>query len=281
MFVSKPLIYTELHKTAGSHIGKLLAKYVGGEQVGKHNRIPGELRDNFVLGSIRNPWDWYVSLWGYGCDNRGSVYLQSTRGTSWRYTLRQLPREMGLHRISLGRASRQLMHDFNKPVSEWQAVYQDVNDVSGFRKWVKLMFNPDRALDIGEGYGFSSFSQQAGLLSYRFFKLFTSLDQEIYKPTLQTDLSSLVKVWQERGFIDAFVRQENLEEDFLNALEQANIELSDAQKSEIRAARSNKTNTSSRKSANHYYDEETANIILEREKFIVQQFDYDINSILR
>lgn len=280
MFVSENLVFTELHKTAGSHLLKLLSTYVGGEQIGKHNKIPKYLRKSFVLGSIRNPWDWYVSLWGYGCDNKGSVYLQSTRQTSFRYCWRQLPGEMGARHVQPKYLLKQMHHDVRKNVSDWRSVYTDADDVEGFRRWVKLMFDPSRALDIGEGYGFSPFSQSAGVLSYRFFKLFTSLDEKLYEASLNTNSEVLKEIWNRQGFVDAFVRQECLEEDFLAALEKAGISVSEPDRKAIMAGKNKKTNTSSRSAASAYYNEETANIIFTREKFLINEFGYRFEDVL-
>lgn len=281
MFVSESLVFTELHKTAGSHLLKLLSTYVGGQQIGKHNRIPEDLRNKFVLGSIRNPWDWYVSLWGYGCDRQGSVYLQTTRKSSLRYCLQQLPKEMGRQRPAVGHVAKQMKSDLNKDNQAWQAVYADSADVQAFRRWVRMMFDPAKAMDIGEGYGFSPFSQHAGLLSYRFFKLFTALDERVYDKSLDTSFEKLKLIWNEQGFVNAFVRQENLEDDFISSVAQAGISLSDSDKASILDGKNKKTNTSSRKAVSHYYDEETANIILQREKFIIERFGYDVNAVLR
>ncbi|QJR81971.1 hypothetical protein CA267_015030 [Alteromonas pelagimontana] len=280
MFVSDSLIFTELHKTAGSHIGKLLSQYVQGEQIGKHNRIPVQLRNRFVVGSIRNPWDWYVSLWGYGCDRKGSVFLQTSRKTDLRYTAIQLPQEMGARYGSPIVFMRQMYNDSKKNVRQWQECYCDPSDVDAFRRWIKLMFSPEYALDVGEGYGFTDFSKNAGLLSYRFFKLFSALDTEIYSKSCKASPDDLHELWKKQGFVDQFIRQENLEEDFLLGMEKAAVHLSDEQKSDIWRAKNNKTNTSSRKATSYYYDEETANLVLEREKFLIDFFNYRMDSIV-
>lgn len=274
MFVSESLVFTELHKTAGSHLLKLLSTYIGGQQIGKHNRIPEDLRNKFVLGSIRNPWDWYVSLWGYGCDRQGSVYLQTTRKTSLNYCFHQLPGEMGKSWPSINHVARQMSSDLQKDNTAWQEAYADSADVEGFRRWIRMMFDPNRAMDIGEGYGFSPFSQHAGLLTYRFFKLFTALDKRIYDKSLDTSYENLTRIWDKEGFVDAFVRQENLEEDFISSVTQAGIALSDSDKASILDGKNKKTNTSSRKNFEHYYDEETARLIFDRERFITNEFSY-------
>ena len=81
MYLSKDLCYLELHRTGSVHILKLLEKYFpGGKKIGMHNRANKETYNSkiFFLGSIRNPWDWYVSLWGKGCDGWGDLYTRLT-----------------------------------------------------------------------------------------------------------------------------------------------------------------------------------------------------------
>lgn len=280
MFVAKELVFTELHKTAGSHIGMLLAKTLGGEQVGKHNPIPSDLRDKFVLGSIRNPWDWYVSLWGYGCDGRGSVFFNTTQKSGAFDSSRALAREMFDVSLTPMLIYRQWRHERTKPTEIWQSVYKDVDDIEGFRRWIKLMFSEERRFDIGEGYGNSPISSRHGLLSYRFFKLFTGIDRQIHTKDFDATIGGLSAVWENLGFINAFVKQESLEEDFIKALELAGVNLSDTQQTEIRNGREKKTNTSSRKSPREYYDEETANLVFEKERFIIEKFNYNIKDVL-
>lgn len=280
MFVSDHLIFTELHKTAGSHLGKLLQQYVGGEQVGKHNRIPEALRSRFVAGSIRNPWDWYVSLWGYGCDGKGSVFGQtSKRNGAYESTL-ALAREMDsrAHRNPFT-ILKQWHHERTKPVTEWRSTYQDVNNSEQFRKWIKLMCDPSRKFDIGEGFGHSPISEHHGLLSYRFFKLFSNLDSEIYANQYDVSKDGLQSLWQEHGFVDAFIRQESLEDDFIAAVTASGVTLDAEQIEQIHAGKNNKTNTSSRKKASDYYDDETAALVAQRESFIIDKFGYRFNDI--
>ena len=75
MFVTDKLIYLQMQKTACSHIAAMLAETVGGRKIGLHIPLPRRLHstDKHVVGSIRNPWDWYVSQWSYGCAGRGAL----------------------------------------------------------------------------------------------------------------------------------------------------------------------------------------------------------------
>jgi hypothetical protein len=72
MFISNKVVFLELHKTGSSLLRKLFKSegVLAGEIIGKNNQISNNLltQDSIIVGSIRNPWDWYVSLWAYGCD---------------------------------------------------------------------------------------------------------------------------------------------------------------------------------------------------------------------
>src|SRR5690349_15399636 len=76
MFVSDRIVFLELQKTGCTHIRNLLKEIVGGRLVMRHNQAPADLftGDRFFLGSVRDPWDWHVSLWAYCCDGRGDLY---------------------------------------------------------------------------------------------------------------------------------------------------------------------------------------------------------------
>ena len=72
MFITDKLIYIQMNKTACTHIASLLSKHIGGKQIGKHNWLEHYDTEKFICGSIRNPWEWYISLWAFGCKGEGT-----------------------------------------------------------------------------------------------------------------------------------------------------------------------------------------------------------------
>lgn len=274
MYISDKLIFVELHKTGGSHIGRLLNEIVPGKQVGKHQRVPQSLRNKFILGSVRSPWDWYVSLWAYGCGMKGSVWKQVTRGVDIRYCLRQLPREMGVGHLSLGILLRQMLSDFRKPVQKWHDVYDDVNEPECFRKWLKLMFDPERKYDMGEGYGFSTIPGIGGIYTYRILKLFTSIDNKLYDKNYISHRDQIIEVWEQEKIVNHIIRNESLEDDFMDALAQADIKISDEQNRMIIDGKNKKTNSSIRKPTEYYYDSDSSQLIENHEYIFSKIFGY-------
>jgi len=274
MYVADRLVFVELHKTGGSHIGKLLSKHVPGLQVGKHNRVPDALRHRPVIGSVRNPWDWYVSLWAYGCSGLGSVRKQCTRRVDIRYLLEELSHEMGRKWNTPSVLARQLIADVIKPVKSWKGVYADPESPEQFRTWLRMVLDEDRRFDVAEGFGFSPLSGCAGLMTYRYVKLFARLDQRLYNDSSLSTNSGVRAAFESSRLAGFIIRTEHLEDDFIAALAWAGYELDADAQASVRASRAARTNKSERREASYYYDEETIDLVKHRERLIIDTHGY-------
>ena len=171
------IVFIQLHKTGCSHISRLLLELLPGELVGRHRPADAALHRNgrAFLGSIRNPWTWYVSLWAYGCDRKGHVYNRVTKsGGSFR--------SLGW-RHSPASAARSLLPNLLRRPDDWNRCYADVNDPSAFRQWLYMIHDRDHWNDFGEGYGSSSMNRFAGLFTYRYITLFV-------RPILRAETNS-------------------------------------------------------------------------------------------
>lgn len=267
MFIADELVFVELHKTGSTHIQRLLGQVLDGRIVGKHNRVPPALlaRAPFFLGSVRNPWEWYVSLWAFGCDGKGFVRARVTRS-----------RGLARHMFDPRRPARSLRALYNEPTRDpkaWRETYRDVDDPRAFRAWIARMVHPRHARALGEGYGDSPLAGRIGLLTYRYLQLFCRDPRPSRLRRLRT-YEDLAAFEREACFIDAFVRNENLEADLAAALEKAGIAIDEHHKG-ILAARG-RTNASSRsRAAGYYYDAATRDLVADRERLIVDRFQYE------
>jgi len=263
VFISDELVFVELHKTGCTHIGKLLASLINGAQRGKHNPPPPVLinSDRNFLGSVRNPWDWYVSLWSYGCDHKGLVYSHSVRPLSPEEQRAALPAAF------INTTGTQSRRYIRKP-EEWKRCYSGTKSATAFRDWLHMMNDENYWHDFGEGYGTSPVSNFAGLLSYRYLNLFCR--------HVAATINSIddIKAYEEKNcFIDYFIRMEHLEDDFIAALKSCNIHINESQKQSIFSTQ--KTNTSSKRNeVAYYYDNETLKLVRERESLIIDKFSY-------
>ena len=273
MFVTDALVYLELQKTGGSHICRLLEKCFDGRPEGKHNRLTTGYSDRYVIGSIRNPWDWYVSLWAYGVGGHGAVRSRTGRGIDFSYYHRMLPKAMGKNWLTPSELFSSLIHDAIKPIRQWSLTYGYSSDPELFRSWLKLLLNRKRRFDIGEGYGFSPLSRHAGLLTYRYFRLYT-LGDRIFRDRRLQVFSGIVDFDREFNIARGMIRTEALEEDFIRVLSDAGHSFSQDQLRAIRNHKDGKTNVSERQSADFYYDEETVALVAERDRYLIEKYDY-------
>ena len=280
MFVNDKLIYLQMQKTACTHIASLLSKHIGGQQIGKHNYLEDFKTKKFICGSIRNPWDWYVSLWAFGCKKTGRGFLHwrlvNTGFSTFRNFLNYLKSdEYGPYydnNVQIKDILDYFFNEFKKPVFSWRDSYKDYKSPEGFRKWLQLIYDPERIRDIYEGYSLSSISRFAGLMTYRYCGFFhrNFFNNNNFKNI--NDIKELKKYDKNNNILDYIIRVESLEEDFIKMLEKVGYHIDEKTKDLIR--NSGKTNVSTHLKTSHYYDEETIKLIAEKEKLIIEKYNY-------
>ncbi len=256
MLISDKLIYLELHKTGCSHIIKLLNSIpsINAKIVGKHNtiyQIPNEVLGDLALkvkaGNIRNPWDWYVSLWAFGCMGKGRLHGRLTSGI-----LKKIKKPEILF----------------IPSKQWKHVYSDSSNPALFREWLKMLFSIKRRGDIGEEYGNSQIADMIGLLTFRYFKLYTYDFLKEKEGLLKFE--DIINFEQQKNMLDFIIRNESLEVDFENLMLRLNIPLNEYK----HLLNAPKTNTSKRNDYREYYDDETKDIVMKGDRFIIEKYDY-------
>ena len=71
MIVTEHFVYIHTSRTAGTFLNKLVLEHVPGAQMiqyhGHLKDLPGRFSHLPIIGFVRNPWDWYVSMF---CDYR-------------------------------------------------------------------------------------------------------------------------------------------------------------------------------------------------------------------
>lgn len=267
MFVSDKLIYLHLQKTGGTHITRVLSRYMSRER-GKqsmHGSLPKGyvVNSKYVVGSIRNPWDWYVSLWAYGCASRGSFTNKLTRKKYGRYINR-----LG---SDLAGALRGVRSERRKPVQQWQALYRDSKDPGLFREWLCLLLSRERKYDLGPEYACSMLSTYAGAMTYRYIGIYTGgrSGGAVERITNAEDLAAYDR---EYNVLDDVIRTESLHDDLIRVIGAAGYMLDQGTIEDIRNA--GRTKTSTRYPAGQYYDSRTLDLVMEKERFLIEKYAY-------
>jgi len=287
MLICDKLIFIELQKTGSTHIKQLLRELVGGVNDGKHNTPDARLLGcgKPFIGSVRNPWLWYLSLWSYGCQEKGELFQRLTNEKRW-----QRLHEKGAARRAREAASadadgagndddanRGAETDRRLP-ADWGAErakgywYADPDNADAFREWIQAVLGR-RALRhmLMAGYGKSPIGKAAGLMTYRYFNLFVNAADSANP--MMNNLLSLKMLDRSGCIVRHFIRNETLAPDFIRVVESCGVSLSDAQRDQILSAR--KVNTSTRPHGPaYYYDEACIKLVARRERFIIDKFGY-------
>lgn len=257
MLTGKDFLLLELQKTGSSHIRKLLVETprLNLRMEGMHNgfeswqkKYPGE-KPRLIAASIRNPWDWYVSLWAYGCRGKGGLY-QHLASTAPRDILRKLKHLKSLRR-------------------KWQAVYHPAAAPEQFRLWLHYMLEAYPG-EVPEGYGSWPLRGTVGFMTFRFLQIYSA------------DFSRCKEQWPDKEALASFAARATQPNYWLH-----NEQLSEdtAQLARKLGAREDHievvwklntkpTNAGQRAPYQHYYDEACRKLVAERESWIIEKFNY-------
>jgi len=272
MVVNDKLIYLQMQKTGCSHIAKLILQTVGGKQEGKHYNLYDYNTGKYIIGSVRNPWDWYISLWAFGCSGKGAFrrYVANTSGIQ----LKHLRHPFYLMRQFIDFSPIYFMRQFmnSLPIRLWEKTYADVYEPELFRDWLKLVYDPQRKYDLKEGYAAHPVSGFCGFMTYRYCRLYLKNFYDLKVKKLLHNMSNLKKYDANNHLPDKMIRTESLEDDLISALSETGFMLNESQVKYIYDAE--RVNTSMHRERQFYYDEETRGLVLQKEKYLIDKYNY-------
>ena len=256
MFIGEKLTFLELKKTACTRTGQILQALpcCHGYKKGKHNRIynfePAERNELIfkrVIGGIRNPWDWYVSLWSFGCEGNGLLYNYFVKAP-------------------VNNRANALDDHVRK---EWQTVLSEKTP-KNFRAWLYRLLVSNRG-DAPEGFNRTGFYKLCGYLTFCYFSLYT-LNGPPGQPSSRS-LEASRNYDEKYGFVDRFIRLEHLTGDVLKALDHLPMSESDIQLV-TRLSRQPVNQSGRNRDYRHYYDEHAANLVAYQDRYIIDKHGY-------
>jgi len=266
MFLSKELCYVELEKTAVNYIRETYLKNIkNGVITGAHDFIDENIISDkpLFVGSIRNPYDWYISRWSYGCmrEHNDSLFRNLIK-KRLRFSRNREVNTNNIKKIKF------FINQIIKSTNYWKKLYSNPRSAENFRTWLKSLLKNNKKKDLAEHYFFSNLFNNFGYLTYRYLIMFTlpKKRDEIFNNNEQ-NYDGLLKFDSENNFIDQFIKFENLNEGLEISLNKIGIEFKD---------QLNKLNKSERISdIDYYYDKETKDMVKNFDRFIFEKHDYN------
>lgn len=269
MFVNDKILYLQLQKTGCTHIARILTDYVGGANQNKHGRLDQAPEGRLILGSVRNPWDWYVSLWAYGCMGEGAIRTRLTTGRG-ALALRTL-RGAALHPGDwLALPGVLLRQNHRHDTVFWRRVYADPDDRGAFRDWLQAIHDPDVQTRVFEDPRVLPLHEAVGLYSARLVYLYSDpVTWDRDAPTLR-DPAGLAAFFAAHSVLDRMIRTETIAADIFAVLQ--DIGVTDMTRDRLEAL--GRTNSSKRDAFASYYDTATMDLVARRDSFVIDHFGY-------
>ncbi len=243
-------IYLDVYRTGSTHIIGLLEKISLERPVRSFRHA--SLTKGHVFGltrktvftSVRNPWDWYVSLWAYGSDGKSAI--------------------------------RRYLAEHFKP-KDLAALYDKTAAVQSFQRWLAVMHDP-QLLDkiMKEHLPESGLAPVIGLYTFRYLRVTTRFPRLLLRqPFIRSPsgAQSYHRLLKAHGTV---LRNETLSEDFAGFVEKHPAGFRTDAAAIIRAASTRPANASGRTLENYraYYRDSDAALVAERDRFFVDEFGY-------
>ena len=99
---------------------------------------------------------------------------------------------------------------------QWQRTFRDVNDPGAFREWLHMLHDKTYWSDVGEGYWRCGLNRFAGLLTYRYMKIFTCKKGEIDALRAVSTPEQLIE--HEKELLPRLLIRNEMESELLDAL---------------------------------------------------------------
>ncbi len=273
MLITDEICYIELHKTGCTHTLNILSELFEDNFriVSKHNTydtLPSDVLEGFEgklkVGNIRNPWDWYVSLWTYGCQKMGWLYSELTK----EYTFSGEHSYFGEEGIKFFIKKTLGMEYARLDPEIWKKIYSDPFNFENFNSWLELVLSPDKFYIPG-GYKKNKMSDFAGFFTWRYLRLYT------YRRKFLSIHSKeeLLDYDRNENFMGLIIRNEALDDGIIELAKKIDFDLDKLNK--ILSKYQERTNKSERiRDYRKYYNDKSISLVSQYDSLIIEKYNY-------
>jgi hypothetical protein len=244
-------IYLDVYRTGSTHVFRLFDEVVNHKPVKafRHASLTrgrpfGTTGGKTVFTTVRNPWDWYVSLWAYGSDGKSAIrrYLSS--------------------------------HVAGRDMA---ALYDGGDPRASFSLWLNMMHDPGQLNRMmKEHLPESGLAPFVGLYTYRFLRVTTRWPRLLLRTPFFTGSDSAVAHHRRFRAYGILMRSEHLTDELAAFAERFPKSFRPDAVNTIRAADDRRRNVSSRSLGSYrdYYSDADAALVADRDALFIKEFGY-------
>ena len=248
-------IYLDVYKTGSTYVVALLKRLVEGEPIRATRHAPltkgrpfNWKQGKYAFATVRNPWDWYVSMWAYSIQQPNVLFFRDVR------------------RVLAAEDARRL--------------FDPENPKDSFALWLTSLSDPKFLKEVLEGhpYAKSSLNSFLGFYSYRFMRVTTPHPALFMGPWAIRTMDQAIRHQKRWAIYDRVFQSETLTDDFSSfAIEnQDMLGLKPNTKQILKRQADKMRNTSKRTLSTYrdYYTDELRDLVARRDRLIIDLFDY-------
>lgn len=252
MIEYESFIYLDVNRTGSGQVIAVMDRVCAEPMLRRrrHGAITSKrLRVNphgkLVFATVRNPWDWYVSLWAWGVDGKSAVR---------RWMRASLP-------------AREVRDYFDPATPET------------FRRWLRAMHDPAfAARHLQERYPQSGLAPLMGFYTYRFLRVTTPFPRLFLHRWRIRGPEAALPFLRRRKAYDLVLRSETLTEDLASFVAEhaGRCRFHPDAARLVREADAQRVHSSARPIAGYrdYYDDQTTELVARRDRLFLDEFGY-------
>jgi hypothetical protein len=256
MIEYEKFIYLDMYKTGSTYVVGLLNKLMPEKPVRSLRHAPltkgrpfNWKQGKYAFATVRNPWDWYVSMWAYSIQQPNVLFFRDVRSV-------------------LGEKGSKELFDAENPKES-------------FGRWLRALSDPAflKVVMKGHPYSRSSVSTFLGFYSYRFIRVTTPHPSIFLRRWYIWNMDRAIAHQKRFAIYDRVFRSETLTEEFSEFVlaNQERFGFKPNAKGILKRNAPTPKNTSNRTLTSYrdYYTDDLRDLVARRERLLIDLFGYE------
>ena len=264
MIVGKNFFITELPKTGTTFLRNYFKQYKEIKLTLHHDTVDENRKLSlhnkcYKVGTIRNPYLWYLSFWKWSCKQKKKSPLYSDI-TSRRIKFKRLKFSSNIMTY--------IFSQLFKNKSKLKNIFEDVNSKKNFNFFLEILLDSKYRNLISSDYSFIP-HKELGYMTYYFLTQNVSKKyyENLYNPNMQ--FSSILKKLDSKLYLNYYLKTERLEKNLKTFLKRVKLPVK-----KIKNLNKNSTKENFKKEFKKFFTKKNLNLIERKDKYLFKKFKY-------